>query len=64
MGKGRSCELFSKVEALDRAADRLQIARAHMRVYLRRLRTLVPQQLLDIPQVGAAFQEVRSVTVT
>ena len=56
MGKGRSCGLFSEVEALDRAADRLQIARAHMRVYLCRLRTLVTQQLLDVPQVGAGLE--------
>ncbi len=56
--------LFSEVEALDRATDRLQIARTHMRVDLRRLRTLVPQQLLDVPQVGAAFQQVRGIAMT
>ena len=48
--------LFSKVEALDRAADRLQIARAHMRADIRRFWNLVPQQLLDVTQIGTAFK--------
>lgn len=52
------------VEALDGAANRLQSACAHVRVFLRGLQTLLPQQLLDVSQIGAAFQEVRVVGVT
>ena len=34
-----------------------------MRVDLRRLRSFVTQQLLDVSQLDAAFQEVRGVTI-
>ena len=37
--------------------------RTHMRVNLCRLTTIVPQQLLYVPQIRAVLQQMRRITV-
>ena len=46
------------LEVIQRTFNLTYILVTYMRIYLCRLRTFMPQQLLDIPQVCTAFQQM------